>query len=393
MKDSGNGMNIAAKSKNDIASNQQIKVLICDDSAFLRVTLRKIIESDPMLRVLAIARNGAEAVEKAIRMKPDVITMDINMPVLDGVAALKDIVRLKIAPVIMLSAATRDDAPATFEAMEAGAFDFIAKPSEVDSLDNRAATIIQKIKQAAASNIYRKLERAAPKNSTSTPVKSMIPAKTGLKPAAAAADVPDYNAVALGLSTGGPRSIFNVLPYLPADLNAAVVVIQHMPPAFLTTFAQRLNSKTAMECVESEPGMKLEAGKIYVAKGGYHLKLINRKSGEIVIRQTRDPKHLFMPSVDVVMHSVCDVFHHRSIGVLMTGMGRDGAEAMEHIKNSGGATIAESDETAIVYGMPQEAVKRGAAQYVLPKWDIAPIIIDIVARKDKKRNDMQYTLR
>jgi two-component system chemotaxis response regulator CheB len=198
-----------------LENKNKIKILICDDSAFLRVTLRRIIESDAGMQVIDIARNGEEAIEKAIRLRPDVITLALHMPVVDGLTALKDIVRLKIAPVIMLSAATSKDAPATMEAMEAGAFDFIAVPDKIQGMDVQAAAIIQKLKQAAASNIYsplQKNQRLIKENDkvsflSSPPPKSTGPGGKGFK------------AVALGLSAGGPRSIFKVLPHLPPDLN------------------------------------------------------------------------------------------------------------------------------------------------------------------------------
>ncbi len=196
----------------DVLENRnKIKILICDDSAFLRVTLRRIIESDPGIQVIDIARNGEEAIEKAIRLKPDVIALDLHMPVVDGLTALKDIVRLKIAPVIMLSAATTKDAPAAREAMAAGAFDFIVIPDDIQSMDVQSAAIIQKLKQAAASNIYGKLHKNQPpikKNDlvsflSSSPLESSSPGGKGFK------------AAALGLSTGGPLSTFKVLPHLP----------------------------------------------------------------------------------------------------------------------------------------------------------------------------------
>jgi len=373
--------------------NKPIKVLICDDSAFLRVTLRKIIESDPLLQVLDVARNGAEAVEKAIRLKPDVVTMDVFMPLVDGLTALKDIVRMKIAPVIMLSSFTPEDAQATIEAIEAGAFDFIPKPNEVETLEIQTATIIQKIKQAAASNIYHKsftgkqplsaagriskenksrLNIPNHRSRTSSPVSA--PSGTSLR-------LPDFKTVALGLSTGGPKSIFTVLPFLPPDLNAAVIVVQHMPPAFISTFTQRLNNHTPMDCRETETGMKIQPSKIYVAKGGVHLKLLQQKNGDIVIRHSTDPQHLFMPAIDIAMNSVCEVFGKRTIGVIMTGMGRDGAEGMLNIRKAGGITIAESEETAVVFGMPKEAIKLGGAQFILPNWEIAPHIINAVGDK------------
>ncbi len=198
-----------------LENRNKIKILIGDDSAFLRVTLRRIIESDAGMQVIDIARNGEEAIEKAIRLKPDVITLGLHMPVVDGLTALKEIVRLKIAPVIMLSVDTTGDAPDTMEAMEAGAFDFITVPDEIQGIDVQSAAIIQKLKQAAASNIYGKLQKSQrfiKENDkvsflSSPPPKSTGPGGKGFK------------AVALGLSAGGPRSIFEVLPHLPPDLN------------------------------------------------------------------------------------------------------------------------------------------------------------------------------
>ena len=360
-------------------ARRRVSVLVCDDSAFLRVTLRRVIESDEELVVADVARNGEEAVEKAIRLKPDVITMDLHMPVVDGITALKDIVRLKIAPVIMLSASTTEDAQVTMDAMEAGAFDFIPKPSEVGSLETQAAEITRKLKQAAASDLYGKWQYEA-RSPVQTPGISVSPGP----PISSATGGQGFKAVVVGLSTGGPRAIYQVLPYLPAGLNAAVFVVQHMPTAFIGTFTQRLARKTALECIESSAGMKVEPRKIYVATGGYHLKLVQPRGGDIRIRQTKEPRHVFMPSVDVTMHSVCDIFAAETIGVLMTGMGRDGAEAMARIVKTGGATIVESEETAVVFGMPQEAIKRGGAQRVVPNWAIAAEIINAIGGENPR---------
>lgn len=370
-----------------IKQQDPVNVLLCNDSAILRVTLRKIIESDPGLRIIDMARNGAEAIEKTLRLKPDVVTLDVHMPIVDGLTALKDIVRLKIAPVIMLTATTREDAQATVEAMESGAYDFIPKPDEVTGLEYHAAAIIQKIKEAAHANIYSKMDRESLRPGTRAnrfweTQPEVMPGQLATTdepvPDVDDSDLPNFTAVVLGVSTGGPKSITRVLPQLPVGLNAAVIIVQHMPPAFITLLAQRLNRKTAMECVESAAEMKIEPGRIYFARGGYHLKLLRHGSGPILIRQTRTPPHLFMPSADITMNSVCNIFKHNSVGVLMTGMGRDGAEGMVSIRKSGGATIAESEETAIAFGMPQAAIRKGGAQRVLPNWDIAAEIVKAV---------------
>lgn len=353
----------------------KLNVLVCDDSAFSRVTLRKIIESDETLRVVDAARNGKEAVEKAVKLKPDVILMDVTMPVMDGLAALKEIVKIKLAPVIMVSSPSHDSATVTIEAMQAGAFDFIPKPEGAQTLTEYGTLLLQKVKKAVESDIYKKIDEETTHFKAIRDMGDVIAGKSTVRGGLG------FKVVALGISTGGPRSIFKVLPHLPRDLNAAVIVVQHMPNAFIPPFTQRLDSKTSMACRETDAGMALEPGNIYVARGGYHLKLVRKSNGRVVIRQTQDPPHLFMPAVDIMMESVVEVFGSDTIGVLMTGMGRDGAEGMVKIKESGGVTIAESKETAVVFGMPYEAVKRGGADIVVPNWDIASKIIKSVGGK------------
>lgn len=346
---------------------ERIKVLVCDHSVFSRVTLRKIIETDAALRLVDLARSGEEAVERAIKTQPDVILMDMNMPVKSGKSALKEIVNLKIAPVIMLSIFADESAGRAVEAVQEGGFDFVSKPDGSLDFENYAAELIQKIKRAADSDIYKKGEE-----------RTHMVKHISLKPsprAKAEAGGLGFSAVALGVSTGGPRSILDVLPQLPGDLNAAVIVVQHMPTAFITAFTNRLNTRTAMECVESRDGLPVEPGKIYIARGGIHLKIKKRADGIVVIHESKDPRHLFMPSIDIMMDSVSDIFGEDTIGVLMTGMGRDGAEGMVKITNHGGVTIAESEETAVVFGMPQEAIRLGGAKIVAPLHAIASEII------------------
>lgn len=365
-----------------VASKDKINVLVCDDSAFSRVTLRKIIESDENLRVVAIARNGAQALEKARALKPDVITLDVNMPGMDGLTALKEIVKLKIAPVVMVASTSGENASITIDAMEAGAFDFISKPDAGEDFGSHAAAIIQEVKKASASDIYRKIEdERINTGAYGREAIEPLPRKSVTAGVGGVGGGLGFKLVALGISTGGPRSIFHVLPRLPKDLNAAVIVVQHMPAAFIPPFTQRLESKSVMKCLETKAGMKLEPGKIYVATGGYHLKLKKKINGEVLIRQSKEPQHLFMPSIDILMDSALPIFAADTVGVLMTGMGRDGAEGMVKIKNAGGVTIAESEETAVVFGMPQEAINRGGAGIVAPNWAIADEIIKAVEGK------------
>lgn len=363
--------------------SQKIKVLICDDSALLRITLKKYIEQEPKISVIGIARNGEEAIEKARSLNPDVITMDFEMPVLDGLSALKIIVEEKLAPVIMFSSHTQEGAQVTMDALEIGAFDFVTKPDMQRNMVDTANQIIQKIMAGHRSNFYKKLHTYQPQTDISPPPAETSKIPEPDKQTQAITEGSEYKAVTIGLSTGGPRSIFNVLPKLPANLGAAVFMVQHMPKDFLTPFIERIDSKTPMNCVETKAGMKVTPGTIYVGQGEFHLKVMKKSNGEVIIRQSKEPKHLFIPSVDIMMDSVCKVFGEKTIGVLMTGMGSDGAAGMVKIKDAGGFTIAESEDTAIVFGMPGSAIRQGGASIVVPNWEIPAEIIKAVATPEQ----------
>ncbi len=354
----------------------KIEVLVCDDSALMRKMLKEIINSDPALNVCGTARDGKDAVIKARELKPDVITMDINMPGLDGITALQIITEEKIAPVIMVSSLTQEGAVTTFEALELGAFDYVAKPGGTVSTNIKAVSeeLIRKIKAAAGVNILEKLNKTKSSKDIQERIKTISAGIKKGKPKLG------YKAVAIGISTGGPKTIFDVLPYLPQNLNAAIFLVQHMPPTFTSSFAKRIDSASQLRCVEVEAGMEVEKGIIYLARGGKHLTLFKKSDGKIYIRTPSKPEHLFIPSVDVMMESVLSVFGEDTVGVLMTGMGDDGANAMVKIKEAGGITIAESEESAIVFGMPAEAIKRGGADIVAPSWQIAEEIIKAVGR-------------
>jgi len=358
---------------------KQINVLICDDSALMRKILKSIIEEDPGLVVIGAARDGVDAVEKARDLRPDVITMDINMPRQDGITSMQQIVSEGLAPVIMLSSLTQEGAMATFEALELGAFDYVAKPGGTIStnLDVISDELRSKIKAAATSDILRKLRKSrdyyeSVRNRSDKQLKkekdrsALSRILTQRKGSGLG-----YKAVALGISTGGPKTLLNVLPYLPKDINAAVFLVQHMPPNFTATFASRINTASEMECVEAENGMLVKPGIIYLARGGRHLTLFKKSTGEIIVRTPDRPEHLFIPSVDVMMQSVLSIYKADTVGVIMTGMGHDGAAQMAKIKEANGITIAESEESAIVFGMPAEAIKLGCIDSILPSWKIA----------------------
>ncbi len=349
---------------------KKIAVLVVDDSALMRKTLKTLIESDPSLEVIDTARDGEDAVEKARRLHPDVITMDVNMPKMDGLTALQIIVEEQIAPVVVVSSLTQEGSVTAFEALELGAFDYVPKPGGTVSLNMSVVRdeLVSKIKEAYKASTNSRVMRRLAKSRTLVSVdlarktKKVLPAET------------DYYAVAIGISTGGPKTIYDVLPNLPENLNAAVFLVQHMPPNFTNQYAQRLDQYCALKVVEASDGMEITPGVVYVGKGGYHLKVRKGDKG-LKIWLSKIPKHMFMPSADVMMESVLEHFGSKTVGVLMTGMGDDGANAMVKIKQAGGYTIAESEETAIVFGMPAEAINRGGASVVLPSYEIAQQII------------------
>ncbi|ADQ45311.1 response regulator receiver modulated CheB methylesterase [Caldicellulosiruptor kronotskyensis 2002] len=354
-----------------------IKVLVVDDSAFMRKKLTEILESDPEIEVIATARDGEDAIRKAEEYLPDVITLDINMPRMDGLTALRILMQKKIAPVVMVSSLTQEGAEITLKALEMGAFDFVPKPGGTISLDidKVKEDIIEKVRAAATSSKKFVVRKELAK-------KTMFDVSARPTISTQHEEQKPFKAIVIGISTGGPKTIMDVLPYLPPNLNACVFLIQHMPPTFTAQYAKRLNENCQIEVIEASAGMKVEKSKCYVGKGGYHLTLYGTNIEDLRIRLTQKPEHRFMPSVDVCMMSVLEKFQENTIGVLMTGMGDDGADAMVKIRQRGGITIAESEETAIVFGMPREAILRGGADYVLPSYKIAEKLIELIGQED-----------
>jgi two-component system, chemotaxis family, protein-glutamate methylesterase/glutaminase len=366
----------------------KIRVLIVDDSALMRRVIKEILLTDNSLEVVGIAKDGEEAIAKTRELKPHVVTMDINMPVMDGLTSMQYILdEFPEIAVLVLSSLTQEGALKTFEALELGAFDYISKPSGTVSSNLYVVgkEIIEKVK-AAYSYIQKKnrrqrilsnkdVEKDNGRNKFDTAIASKIKKtvmSTGLS-----------KVVVIGISTGGPSTLMEVLPQIPGDLKAAIIVVQHMPPSFTGQFAKRIDSSTSISFKEAEAGDVISDGKGFLAPGGYQLmvKSSNIKSGNL-IRLSQQPKTLFMPSVNVTMESVLDCFGgRRTIGVLMTGMGDDGADAMVKIRKAGGVTIAEDESTAIVFGMPREAIERGGAEIVVPSHKIAREIIKAVEKR------------
>lgn len=350
-----------------------IRVLVADDSALMRQTLKRLISAEPGMEVSAVARDGEDAVAKARELRPDVVTMDINMPKLDGITALQMILEEKICPVVMVSSLTQRGAITTFECLELGAFDFVAKPDGTVSSDmgSVASELVSKIRAAAASGVLQRVHKNRARR-----LSSRERVETRVSRWQTGAPV----GIAIGISTGGPATLSEVLPLLPADLPAAVFLVQHMPASFLSAFAHRLNDNCALNVVEARAGMQVREGTCYVAPWGLHLSPYRRSNGDIVIRTPAQPHTLFVPSVNVMMEAALAAYGANTVGVLMTGIGDDGADQMVRIRQAGGITIAESEETAVVFGMPREAIERGGADIVAPHYEVAQHIIKAIGK-------------
>ena len=346
-------------------------MLVADDSALMRQTMKRIIATSGDLELVGLARDGEDAIAKARELRPDVISMDINMPKLDGITALQVILQEGICPVVMVSSLTQKGASTTFECLELGAFDFVAKPDGTVSsnLGAVAEELTSKLKAGARRGIVSRPERDRERKQPGRP-----PARSTFQA------VSGDRAIAIGISTGGPATLQEVLPQIPADLPATIFLVQHMPPAFIASFAKRLNDNCSLTVVEARSGMVVEQGICYVAPGGRHLCVHRKMTGEVVIRTPTTPATLFVPSVGVMMESVLSIYGADTMGVLMTGIGDDGADQMVAIKKAGGYTIAESQETAVVYGMPREAIERGGACMVAPSHQVAGEILKMIRR-------------
>jgi two-component system chemotaxis response regulator CheB len=340
-------------------SEPRTKLLIVDDSALMRKCLRDIVESEGSFEVLT-ARNGREALEHIEQYNPDVVTLDVNMPEMDGLTCLAEIMTHSPRPVVMVSSITAKGAQVTLEALELGAIDFLEKPGGTVSLniDSVRNVLIAKIKAAA---------RAKPRRARGLVERVQRSAHAQFKPRSWAPGDTPSGIVVVGVSTGGPRTLEDVLPELPAEFPWPVIVAQHMPGAFTGSFAARLDAICRLNVVEVGGPVPLKRGKIYIGRGNADVIVDTRLGRWIVNSVGEDAGHLWHPSVDRLVRSAMRVAEPAQIvAVQLTGMGNDGAEAMTELKKAGGRTIAEHESTAIVYGMPADLIGRGGANVVLP---------------------------
>ncbi len=354
----------------------KIKVLVVDDSAFMRKMIADIINSSPEMEVIAKARNGREAINRVKELQPDVVTMDIEMPEMDGLTALQSIMRETPVPVIMLSSLTREGADQTLRALQLGAVDFIAKPSGQISLDIEQVSqdIVKKI--IAVAGTRRKLMNL--NNSTEIPILSK-----GMGTKYFPRDQALNNLVLIGTSTGGPKALYQVIPGLPAEINAAVLVVQHMPPGFTRSLAERLDALSGIKVKEAEQGEKIVPGCVYIAPGDYHMALSNKgrekavKELYISLEQS-PPRGGLRPAVDVLLESAAEKFWSHMVAVIMTGMGHDGARGIRQLKARGARIIAEDPSTCIVYGMPKAAIETGMVDKIVPLPGISEEILKML---------------
>lgn len=344
-----------------------IKLLIVDDSALMRRHMGRIFGAEGDFEI-TFARNGAEALAAVREQQPDVVTLDVNMPEMDGLTCLSHIMTDSPRPVVMVSSLTSKGAMATLEALELGAVDFIPKPDGTVSLtiDTIERELVAKVRAAAKARLRTRnlAQRIRRQNA------DLAPPRPRTAPASAPVEV--HGLVLIGVSTGGPGALDCILPLLPAGFRWPVVICQHMPANFTGVLARRLDSASAIAVEEVEAPTLLRAGTAYIARGDADLLIARRPNGLTALPAPASPSHIWHPSVDRMVESALEVADPtRLIGVLLTGMGNDGAAAMATLHEGRGRTIAESEETAVVWGMPQDLIRRGGADVVLPVHRVA----------------------
>jgi two-component system chemotaxis response regulator CheB len=350
----------------------KVRVLIVDDSAFMRKVLERILISDPQLQVIGHAKDGREAIALAESLKPDVITMDINMPHMDGLQATAQIMTTNPRPIVIVSSESKDGAASTLKALELGAIEFIAKPNSAIDLDMQSIRedLLRKVKMAAKVRVVRTASRLAaalqstPQNGAA-PISRPAPIVNG--PSSLASDQ-RFPVVVLAASTGGPATVMRLAPGFTKEFPAAVILVQHMPAAFTTQFAAQLAEFTEIRVKEAESGDTIQPGNFYICPGAQHLRV--NPLGRIQLDSATGRIAGYLPNIDATMESVAAYAGALSLGVVLTGMGNDGAQGAKAIKRAGGHVIAQDEATSVIFGMPAEAIKLQVVDQVLGLDDI-----------------------
>lgn len=369
------------------AGDRPIRVLIVDDSVLMRQAVRRLLTADPGIEVVDVSRDGLEALSKVEKLNPDVLTMDVEMPHMDGLSALKMLMERFPRPVVMLSSLTAAGAEATVKALALGAIDFMQKPSANVSggLTALGAELVAKVKHASKARVRKPMLGSLPSSGHSaTPPASAGPAiltrpslTRGIQPAGLPGGAPGApgrepdRLLVIGSSTGGPRALAEVVSGLPGDLNCAVIIVQHLPAGFTKSLADRLNQGSALEVSEAKDGDLLSVGRVLVAPGDFHLKV----SGRRVQLDMGPRRHGVRPSVDTTLETATASFGQAILTTILTGMGEDGTEGARAVKAAGGLVMAEDESTCVVYGMPRSVVEHGLADEIVPLDHMAAAIV------------------
>jgi len=348
------------------SERKKIRVLVVDDSALMRKLISNLLAKDPEIEVIATAIDGCFALTKVEQLKPDVVTLDVDMPRMDGLTALAEMVSKHHTPVIMLSSLTTRGAALTMQALERGAVDFVCKPTGTARLPEMADELVSKIKAAARTNVLA--------------LSSSSPAPVRKKLSVARRGRGQGRVVAIGASSGGPHALRHLLPRIPADLDAGIVIVQHMPESFTAMLANWLNEICELEVKEAETGDLALPGKVLIAPGSLHMKVRRTPAGCEVLLEGGALVNGHKPSVDVLFRSVAKEYGALATGIIMTGMGSDGAQGLGEIMGAGGHTVAQDKESCAVYGMPRIAVEKGYANKIVPLSEMASYLSFNVGR-------------
>jgi len=343
--------------------SERVRVLVVDDSALMRKLIPIILSRDPGIEVVGTAMDGAFALKKIEELQPDVVTLDLEMPRMDGMETLRLIMRNAPLPVILFSTHSKEGAYSTFKALALGAIDFVAKPKNAaaGNLDAIAGQLIEKVKVAKRAGRRLQVPPVAEEAHSSR--------KPGRNP------IPPNRVIAIGISTGGPNALQFVLSQIPAEFTATILVVQHMPEGFTEMFAKRLDECCQLDVHEARSGDLLIAGRVLICPGNRHMMVRHMPRGDMAVLSDAPHVNGHRPSADVLFHSVAQEFGPSAVGIIMTGMGEDGAEGLGAIKNAGGMTIAQSEDTCVVGGMPRAAINRGFANKVVPLDALASFLV------------------
>jgi two-component system chemotaxis response regulator CheB len=355
-----------------------VRVLIVDDSAFIRKALTDILRKDSDIQVVGEAKDGDEAIEKFKELRPDVITLDYEMPKKNGIEVIREIMKINPTPIVMISSYTKEGALITLKCLEEGAVDFISKDIEKGTLEviRKGREIIEKVKNAARARVQIRAKPEPKEAEYIRPRTEDIRPRTEEKKfeEKRVYDKTLKKLIVIGASTGGPNTVIDILSTLP-PLPAAILVVIHMPPIFTETYAQRLAERTGFPAKEAQDGDKLEAGKIFVAPGGKHIKVMK---GGIIKIVNELPDAIYKPSIDLAIESAAEVFKQDTVAVILTGMGNDGSKGIRKVKEFGGKVIAESEKSAVVFGMPRAAAETGLVDYIEDAHRISGILERLV---------------